>query len=58
MQDYEIADELRRMGESEPLYKPATRYRLMAAGLLAISADSRPEFRVPAYGPFLLSALS
>jgi hypothetical protein len=57
MQDEEMVAEVRRMQIGELFSKPTTRYRLMAAGVLAMSADSKAEFRVPAYGPFLAAVL-
>ncbi|MCC7433540.1 MAG: AAA-like domain-containing protein [Methanoregulaceae archaeon] len=57
LQDAELVAEVKRMQAGEQFSKPTTRFRLMAAGILALSADARAEFRVPGYGPFLAAAL-
>lgn len=53
----DLLAEVRRMQAGEPFADPTTRYRLMAAGILAMSSEPRPKYRVPGYGPFLASAL-
>lgn len=57
VQDAELVVEVRRLLAGEPFANPMTRYRLMAAGVIDMAVGSPPQFRVPAYGPFLLSAL-
>ncbi len=57
LQDANLVEEIKRMQKGELFESPANRYRLMAAGILALRADSAADFRVPAYGPFLNSAL-
>lgn len=58
LQDVQLVEELKRMRAGEPFAGPTTRYRLTAAGLLAMSADCTPTFRVPAYGPFFGQVLN
>ncbi len=57
LRDAELIAEVKKLQSGEPFSAPMTRYRLMAAGILAMSADAKAELRVSAYGPFLLSAL-
>lgn len=57
LQDADLVGEVKRMLDGEPFANPTTRYRLMAAGVIDMRVGSKPEFRVPAYGPFLRSAL-
>lgn len=53
--DPKILEEVRNLLGDRPLQHPKSRYRLMAAGVLAVSAE--PEFRVPAYEVYLRAAL-
>lgn len=57
VQDADLVAEVKRMLAGEPFANPMTRYRMMAAGVIDTAVGSQAQFRVPAYGPFLRSAL-
>ncbi len=55
--DPQILEEVRNALSGRPLEHPTSRYCLIAAGVLAVSCDSKVEFRVPAYETYLRAAL-
>lgn len=55
--DKEVLEDVRNLIVGKPMVHLTTRHRLMAAGVLAMSPDAKPKFRVPAYEPYLRGAL-
>ena len=56
-QGEETLAEVKRMLRGEPFEHPTTRYRLQSAGLIVLSNEGKPEFRVPVYETYLRAAL-
>ncbi len=56
-QSEETLAEVKRMLRGKPFEGPTTRYRLQSAGLIVLSKDGQPRFRVPVYEDYLRTAL-
>lgn len=54
----DILDEVRRFLRGDPFDSLQRAERLQAAGLITMSPDHPPSFRVPAYGIYLMSKLT
>jgi hypothetical protein len=56
-QSSEMISEVKRLLQGEAFENPTTRYRLQSAGIVSVSEEGEPGFRVPMYGSYLRSQL-